>query len=355
MSIVIEALSKHFGAFPALDRVDLRVETGELVALLGPSGSGKTTLLRILAGLERPDDDGGRVLMDGADVTDSTPAERRIGLVFQHYALFEHLTVAGNVGFGLRMRRGRDRVPRPEIAARVARLLDLVQLGELAERRPVQLSGGQRQRVGLARALAIEPRVLLLDEPFGALDAQVRRDLRRWLKELHATLGVTSVFVTHDQEEALEIASRVVVMHQGRIRQVGTPEEVYEQPANAFVYGFLGSSNELRGHVRDHVLDIGGARYPVDVAASGEVRTFVRPHDLELVAEANGGSSFPVVVREVQLVGPTARVLLEREGGGGTLEAHLTRAEVAALALREGLRVHARPRHLQVYAGGGEP
>jgi sulfate transport system ATP-binding protein len=229
-----------------------------------------------------------------------------------------------------------------------------VQLSDLAERRPAQLSGGQRQRVGLARALAIEPRVLLLDEPFGALDAQVRLDLRRWLKELHATLGVTSVFVTHDQEEALEIATRVVVMHQGRIRQVGTPEQVYQQPASAFVHEFLGSSNELRGNVRDHVLDIDGARYAVNGAAPGEVRTFVRPHDLELVSEANGRSSFPVVVREVQLVGPTARVLLERDGGG-TLEAHLTRAELAALAVRPGLRVHARPRHLQVYAGNGEP
>lgn len=355
MSIVIEALSKHFGTFAALDRIDLRVATGELVALLGPSGSGKTTLLRILAGLERADDDGGRVLMHGRDVTDATPAERRIGLVFQHYALFEHLTVAGNVAFGLRMRRGRERVPRAEIATRVARLLELVQLAELAERRPAQLSGGQRQRVGLARALAIEPRVLLLDEPFGALDAQVRRDLRRWLKDLHGTLGVTSVFVTHDQEEALEIATRVVIMHQGRIRQVGTPQEVYEQPANAFVYEFLGSSNELRGRVRDHVLDIGGARYPVDVATSGEVRTFVRPHDVELVPEANGGSTFAVVVREVQVIGPMARVLVEREAGGGTLEAHLTRAELAALALGKGTRVHARPRNLKVYAGGVQP
>ncbi|MBY0276495.1 sulfate/molybdate ABC transporter ATP-binding protein [Candidatus Binatia bacterium] len=355
MSIAIEDVSKHFGAFAALDRVRLHVASGELLALLGPSGSGKTTLLRILAGLERPDADGGRVRMHGTDVTGATPAERRVGLVFQHYALFEHLTVAGNVAFGLRMRRGRARVPRREIDARVQRLLDLVQLSPLADRYPSQLSGGQRQRVGLARALAIEPRVLLLDEPFGALDAQVRRDLRRWLKELHAELGITSVFVTHDQEEALELATRVVVMHQGRVQQVGTPAEVYEQPANAFVYEFLGSSNVIDGRASDRVLHIDGARYPLDVAASGDVRTFVRPHDLEIVPEANGGSTFPVRVRDVQLVGPTARVLVEREVGGGVIEAHLTRAELAGLSLREGLRVHARARSFKVYAGGIQP
>jgi len=333
MSVRIERLSKHFGDFRALDAIDLEIARGELVALLGPSGSGKTTLLRILAGLEYPDDDGGQVLIDDHDVTRATPAERRIGLVFQHYALFNHLTVHGNVAFGLRMRRGKDRVPAAEIDQRVRRLIALVQLDGLADRYPAQLSGGQRQRVGLARALAIEPRVLLLDEPFGALDAQVRRDLRRWLKELHAELGVTSVFVTHDQEEALEIASRVVVMNAGRVEQVGAPDEVYMRPANAFVYEFLGSSSLLR---------VRGGEESKD-------RTYVRPHDLELLLSPNGGSAFAALVEDVQVVGPTVRVVLEREHDGGRIEAHLTRRELAELDLTAGRRVWVRPRNLTTY------
>ena len=353
MSIDVRRLSKHFGTFAALDAIDLQVASGELVALLGPSGSGKTTLLRILAGLEFPDDDGGRVLFDSVDVTVATPAERRIGLVFQHYALFNHLTVAGNVAFGLRMRRGKDRVAKHVIDERAQQLIDLVQLSGLEQRYPAQLSGGQRQRVGLARALAIEPRVLLLDEPFGALDAQVRRDLRKWLKELHAKIQVTSVFVTHDQEEALELANRVVVMHAGRVQQIGTPDEVYEQPANAFVYQFLGSSNVLRARADGRQVEIDGARYPLEgAAASGDVRTYVRPHDLEIVAAANGGATFAVTVREVQVIGPTVRVVLQRDNGGDLVEAQLTRGQLAALGLEAGRRVFARPRHLKAFAPG---
>jgi len=347
MSVRVTRLSKHFGAFRALDAIDLEIARGELVALLGPSGSGKTTLLRILAGLEYPDHDGGRVTIDGVDVTRATPSERRIGLVFQHYALFNHLTVHGNVAFGLRMRRGRERIDPKEIDARVRRLITLVQLDGLAERYPAQLSGGQRQRVGLARALAIEPRVLLLDEPFGALDAQVRRDLRRWLKELHAELGVTSVFVTHDQEEALEIASRVVVMSAGRIEQVGAPDDVYVRPANAFVYEFLGSSNLLHGRL-DREAD-GAPRSSVVGVASGDVRTYVRPHDVEILPAADGNGSFAALVQEVQVVGPTVRVVLSREPDGGSIEAHLSRRELAALPLVTGRRVWVRPRNLTTF------
>ncbi|HKP00690.1 MAG TPA: sulfate ABC transporter ATP-binding protein, partial [Nitrospiraceae bacterium] len=247
MSIQVDHVTKRFGSFTVLNDVSLHVQTGELIALLGPSGCGKTTLLRILAGLERPDE--GKILLHGNEVTDRQVTDRRVGFVFQHYALFRHMTVAENVSFGLRVLPKAERPSPDQIQKKVDDLLGLVQLQAMADRYPNQLSGGQRQRVALARALAVEPKMLLLDEPFGALDTKVRKELRRWLRRLHDELHITSILVTHDQEEALEAADRVVVMHQGHIEQTGTPEEVYEHPATPFVYRFLGDVNVFHGRI----------------------------------------------------------------------------------------------------------
>ena len=262
MTLEISNISRSFGRYPALKDVSLRVEEGEFVALLGPSGSGKTTLLRILAGLETPD--AGSVIFQGEDYLKQTPRQRRVGLVFQHYALFRHMTVAKNIGFGLRVRPSKDRPSASEIQSRVEKLLSLIQLEGLGDRYPAQLSGGQRQRVALARALAIEPRMLLLDEPFGALDAKVRRDLRRWLRQVHDETGVTTIFVTHDQEEALDLADRVAVMSQGKLEQMDTPETLYAHPNSAFVHGFLGSGVQLPGAVANGVLSVDGWSAPTD-------------------------------------------------------------------------------------------
>jgi sulfate transport system ATP-binding protein len=349
--IEIERLSKHFGEVAALQEVSLSVETGELVALLGPSGSGKTTLLRILAGLERPDRDGGRVLFDGADVTRATPAQRGIGLVFQHYALFKHLTVRDNVTFGLALRRGAARVDAEKQAARARELLALVQLDGLGDRYPAQLSGGQRQRVALARALAVEPRVLLLDEPFGALDAQVRKELRRWLRELHAKLQVTTVFITHDQEEALELADRLAVLQGGVLQQVGPPNQVYEHPVNPFVLQFLGRSNRLTGRSEAGAVRIDGVCFPVDTARlSGEVAAYVRPHDIELLRTRTEADSIAVTVQEVQVIGPAVRVVARAEGDGALIEVDLTRTQLAALDAQPGQRLFARLAHVVAFA-----
>src|ERR1700694_2558957 len=276
MSIEVEHIRKRFGTYGALRDVSLKIEKGELVALLGPSGSGKTTLLRIIAGLELPDS--GTVRLNEEDATQYTARDRKVGFVFQHYALFRHLTVFENIAFGLRVRPKATRPPDKEIRDRVGKLLDLIQLEWWGNRYPNQLSGGQRQRVALARALAVEPRVLLLDEPFGALDAKVRKELRRWLRRLHDELHVASVFVTHDQEEALEVSDRVAIMNQGRIEQVGTPAEVYDNPANAFVYQFLGDVNLFHERIES------GRPLPVSsngAAAVGAVG-YVRPHELEI-------------------------------------------------------------------------
>jgi sulfate transport system ATP-binding protein len=286
LSIVVEDLYKRFSGFAALNGVSLEAQPKEFLALLGPSGSGKTTLLRMIAGLDFPDS--GRVLFDGADMTDTPAAERRIGFVFQNYALFRHMTVADNIAFGLTVRKRRDRPAKADIARRVAELLDLIQLPDIGARYPAQLSGGQRQRVALARALAVEPRLLLLDEPFGALDAQVRKDLRRWLRHLHEKMGLTSVFVTHDQEEALELADRVVVMSQGKVEQVGTPAEVYDSPATAFVSQFVGETNCLPVTVSGGRVAYAGAALAVDagpVEGAGELH--FRPHQGE-IAEGDG-------------------------------------------------------------------
>lgn len=285
--ITARNITKRFGDFPALHGIDLDIRDGEFIALLGPSGSGKTTLLRILAGLEFQD--GGQVLFSGQDVSNVAVGNRGVGFVFQHYALFRHMTVAENVAFGLSVKKRRDRPSAKVIRERSEELLRLVQLEGLGGRYPGQLSGGQRQRVALARALAIEPRVLLLDEPFGALDAKVRKDLRRWLRELHRKMGLTSIFVTHDQEEALELADRVVVMNQGRIEQVGTPEQVYTAPATPFVHQFVGETSSLPGGLR------------------------VRPHDIEIVA--SGGDA--VLVDNVF-----------RKGGSWRVEGTLTGGEI---------------------------
>jgi len=309
VSIVVREISKSFGDFAALRDISLEVPTGALTALLGPSGSGKSTLLRVIAGLERPDT--GEVLIAEADVTGEAPQRRGVGFVFQHYAAFKHMTVYENVAFGLRIRHR----PRAEIKGRVGELLRLVQLEGFASRYPAQLSGGQRQRMGLARALAVDPKVLLLDEPFGALDARVRKELRAWLRRLHDETHTTTVIVTHDQEEAMEVADRIALMNEGRIEQVGTPSELYERPANEFVMSFVGPVNR-----------VGDA--------------FIRPHDLELCAEPNGSTQEAMVERLVHL-GFEVRVELFRDDGT-RLSAQVTREEAAALELEVGQIVNVR-------------
>ncbi|RNF83824.1 sulfate/molybdate ABC transporter ATP-binding protein [Montanilutibacter psychrotolerans] len=294
MNLAIQGISKRYADVAALDAVDLDIASGELVALLGPSGSGKTTLLRVVAGLLHPDS--GRLLFGDTDATRLSLRERNVGFVFQHYALFKHMTVAENIAFGLRSRPRARRPDKATIARRVEELLGLIQLPELGGRYPEQLSGGQKQRVALARALAIDPSVLLLDEPFGALDAKVRVELRRWLRQLHEQTGQTTVFVTHDQEEALELADRVVVLKDGRIEQVGTPHEIYRAPASAYVFDFIGRANALDGHIDGDRFVLDGHRLPVaathgDAVATGPARLFVRPHDLALVADGSANDS----------------------------------------------------------------
>ncbi len=343
MSIEIREVSKTFGAFQALSDVNLTVGTGELVALLGPSGSGKTTLLRIIAGLEFASQ--GSILFDGADASHQDARSRRVGFVFQHYALFRHMTIFENVAFGLRVRPRATRPTNAEIKARVHELLGLVQLDGLAGRFPSQLSGGQRQRVALARALAVEPSVLLLDEPFGALDARVRQELRSWLRRLHDDLHITSVFVTHDQEEALEVSDRVVVMNHGKIEQIGTPDEVYEHPANPFVLNFLGSVNVFHGRVKaGEVLPAVSETAPPSVA-------YVRPHELEITRQVGSTEEgVEAVVRYVHAVGPTVRLELEYKDSGQRLDAELTRDRFQELQLKVGETVYATPRRLQVFS-----
>lgn len=315
MTIEVRNIVKKFGAFAALDGVDLKVGKGELLALLGPSGSGKTTLLRIIAGLDWPDS--GEVRFDGENALARGAGERHVGFVFQHYALFRHMNVFENVAFGLRVQPRAIRMNEAGIKRRVDELLDLVQLGWLADRYPSQLSGGQRQRIALARALAIEPRILLLDEPFGALDAKVRKELRRWLRSLHDEIHVTSIFVTHDQEEALEVANRVVVMDKGKIEQIGTPGEVYDNPATAFVHGFIGESIVLPVDVRDGRVELGGKPLNIESqgVGAGPSRLYVRRHDMQVGPVGSGvieGS-----VRRVRAFGPIQRADVVLPGGEG--------------------------------------
>jgi sulfate transport system ATP-binding protein len=343
MEVRVANVRKEFDTFAALHDVSLDIKSGELIALLGPSGSGKTTLLRLIAGLEQPTV--GKIFFGEEDASERTIRERNVGFVFQHYALFRHMTVAENVGFGLRVRPGATRPTKEEIRRRSSELLDLVQLSGLERRYPAQLSGGQRQRVALARAMAIEPKVLLLDEPFGALDAQVRRELRRWLREIHEATGHTTVFVTHDQEEALELADRVVVMSQGSIEQVGTADEVYDTPNSPFVYGFIGESSSLPVKVEDDQLWIADRSTGLSAqgAPEGPATLYFRPHDVELLDGCSGCIAGTVAAS--RRVAGTRRVELEIGGHRQRVEIELPVDHPAA----QKSRVAFRPRKWKVF------
>jgi sulfate transport system ATP-binding protein len=347
LDIRVDTVRKEFSHYPALNDVSLEVKSSELIALLGPSGSGKTTLLRLIAGLEMPT--AGRIFFGDEDASSKTVQERNVGFVFQAYALFRNMTVLDNISFGLKVRPRATRPPKAEIRRRAMELLDLVQLSGLEKRFPQQLSGGQRQRVALARALAIEPRVLLLDEPFGALDAQVRKELRKWLREIHDRTGHTTVFVTHDQEEALELADRLVVMSQGKIEQVGTPDDVYDRPNSPFVFSFIGESSSLPVTVENHELWVGGRAIglPAPNDAVGEANLFFRPHDVELVEDGVGAALAGVVVAS-RRVGGTRRVELEIGGNPNRVEIDLPFDHPAG----ERTRIAFRPKRWRVFPVG---
>ena len=354
MTIEVKNINKRFGDFVALDNVSLQFPAGELTALLGPSGCGKTTLLRIIAGLEHPD--AGEVLLDSEDASARHVRERQVGFVFQHYALFKHMTVFENVAFGLRVKPRKERPSEQQIRHKVQQLLELVQLDWLADRHPPQLSGGQRQRIALARALAVEPRVLLLDEPFGALDAKVRKELRRWLRRLHDDLHVTSIFVTHDQEEALEVADQVVLMNKGRVEQLGSPAQVYNSPASPFVYGFLGNVNLFHGRVHEGVLASGDASFTVPDHATvqdGKGIAYVRPHDLDIDRYTPGAEGIVVKLRRAHAIGPLAQLDLERADNSELIEAVIPNERYGLLQLKEGDTLVVRPRRMQVFVDQG--
>ena len=349
MSISIQNIHKTFGAFQALNHVNLEVPSGELTALLGPSGSGKTTLLRIVAGLESPDPQArGQILFDGVPVTDNPVNRRQVGFVFQHYALFRHMTVFENIAFGLRVKPRGQRPSKDEIRERVFSLLKLVQLEQLAQRFPSQLSGGQRQRIALARALAIQPKVLLLDEPFGALDAQVRTELRRWLRHLHDTIHVTSIFVTHDQEEALEVADRIVVMNKGRIEQVGAPDEVFQNPASEFVMKFLGDVNVFHGRVHNEQ-----AVFTGEAHEEAAVRLLVRPHDLAVRVQPGAGLSIPARVYRVMTAGPLVKIEL-LDGQNRLVQVHVPHETYRATPVHSEQQVYLVPKESRLYGQDSE-
>jgi sulfate transport system ATP-binding protein len=366
MTIVVRELEKWFGKNKVVDRVSFEIESGELVALLGPSGGGKSTVLRIIAGLEAPD--GGDVVLNGHVATNQRVQDRTIGFVFQHYALFRHMTVRENVAFGLQVRKQK----RAEMDRTVDELLELIQLRDFGDRYPSQLSGGQRQRVALARALAPRPSLLLLDEPFGALDAKVRVELREWIRKLHKERGITSVFVTHDQEEAMDLADRVVVLHRGKVEQIGTPEEIYDRPATEFVASFVGSINVLRGEVKNGRAALGAlaVHAPPGTGDGASVRAFIRPHDIELTRRTSdtpgppasqpplpasslddGASSADVATARVERlsrIGWMVKIEL-RLGDGQPLAVELTKDRVAELALAEGDRVLVNLRDAKIF------
>lgn len=356
MSIEIKNIRKNFGNFSALNDVSLDVPSGELVALLGPSGCGKTTLLRIIAGLETPDS--GSIHFHGKDATARKVREREVGFVFQHYALFRHMTVFENVAFGLRVRPKETRPSDAEIKRRVHELLELVQLDWLADRYPPQLSGGQRQRIALARALAVEPKVLLLDEPFGALDAKVRKELRRWLRRLHDELHITSIFVTHDQEEALEVSDRVVVINKGHVEQIGSPQEVYDHPVSPFVYQFLGNVNQFHSQIHEGQANIGGVAIKIDERHDTKLNdvkhsaglAYVRPHDIEIRKELNGTTpAFEAVISYIHAIGPLIRLELQRDDQSEVIESELTREQFLQLDIAVGNKVYVYPRNVRVF------
>jgi sulfate transport system ATP-binding protein len=349
MSITLRGVSKQFGAFAAVDDIDLEIPTGALLALLGPSGCGKTTLLRIIAGLETPEH--GQVLIDGRDATLWPIRDRKVGFVFQNYALFRHMSVFENVAFGLKVKARRERPAAAEIRKKVRSLLELVQLEWAGDRYPSQLSGGQKQRVALARALAVDPEVLLLDEPFGALDAQVRHELRRWLRRLHTELKFTSIFVTHDQQEAIEVADTIVVLNRGRIEQSGVPGEVYDLPQSAYVHRFLGQVNELRVQWHNGRAHIG----PIDITGDPALNSYgserialIRPHEIDIGGEAVG---WPAIVRDVRVIGPIVRLELCADGRPASepLEAEISRERFDAERFHIGQKVGVRFRRWQVY------
>jgi sulfate transport system ATP-binding protein len=351
MSIQVQNISKTFGSFAALKDVTLTVAHGELVALLGPSGSGKTTLLRIIAGLEQPDEGSGAICFHEEDVAGRGVRERQVGFVFQHYALFRHMSVFENVAFGLRVRPRRLRPPATAIREKVRRLLELIQLEDLAGRYPHQLSGGQRQRVALARALAIEPRVLLLDEPFGSLDAKVRAELRRWLRRLHDEIQVTSVFVTHDQDEAMELADRLVVINQGCIEQIGTPEEVFHHPRTEFVMNFLGQVNLFHGRLEDGAVRFSTLSWESPEHArmpSLPVRVFIRPHDFAVGTHRNGDPCFKATVTRVHSAGPNVRLEMIAESGE-QLCAELPQHRFRSEGITCGSQVYVSPQNVKVF------
>lgn len=347
MSIQVKNIDKFFGDFHALKDISLDFPEGELVALLGPSGCGKTSLLRIIAGLESADH--GHVLLEGEDATGTHVRQRQVGFVFQHYALFRHMTVFDNVAFGLRVRPRSTRPSETEIKRRVHELLDLVQLGFLADRFPAQLSGGQRQRIALARALAVEPRVLLLDEPFGALDAKVRKELRRWLRNLHDELHITSIFVTHDQEEALEVADKIIVMNHGRVEQIGTPREVYEKPATPFVFDFLGQANRFEGQINGQQLQIKQDTLALPSSYhQGDVIAFARPHELEIqTTKQNDAALSATVLREVWIAGSTHVEV--QDAHGQIIEISLTPDQLSGLSLKPQQQVWVTAKNLHVF------
>ncbi|MGA8786136.1 MAG: sulfate ABC transporter ATP-binding protein [Polaromonas sp.] len=364
MSIEIRNVSKQFGNFQALAGVSLDIKSGELVALLGPSGCGKTTLLRIIAGLETADQ--GSILFSGEDTTDVHVRDRQVGFVFQHYALFRHMTVFENVAFGLRVKPRASRPSEAQIREKVHSLLSLVQLDWLADRFPSQLSGGQRQRIALARALAVEPKVLLLDEPFGALDAKVRKELRRWLRRLHDDLHVTSIFVTHDQEEALEVADRVVLMNAGKVEQIGSPQEVWDHPASPFVYGFLGDVNLFHGRAHEGQVLIEGIRIDSPEHAGAQhakAFAYVRPHDLDVQRYAPGAEGIVATLDRAIVIGPIARLELipvdnhqqaDNLSADPLIEAQMPAQKFRDMGLKEGETLVLTPRKARVFVDVGE-
>lgn len=346
MSIEVKNIIKTFDTFNALNDVSLKVETGELIALLGPSGSGKTTLLRIIAGLESADS--GEILFHGKDASDKKIKDRNVGFVFQHYALFRHMTVFDNIAFGLRVQAKRVRLSDDKIKAKVKDLLSLVQLDWVGDRYPSQLSGGQRQRIALARALAIEPKVLLLDEPFGSLDAQVRKELRQWLRRFHDELQITSLFVTHDQEEALEVADRVVVMNKGKVEQIGTPQEVYHKPASVFVLNFLGNVNIFQGRVIDGKLYLGNNRAKLPQDAKSNIKSanlYIRPHQFDISRTSQGDNAIKATVKFLNLAGSSVKIDLSAESGN-ILQVEITQQEFSKLQLIKGESVFVCPKDI---------